>query len=69
MPLGNARWDFTWHSEYSLVMQGKKRLTEAETGTKHYKGVQKTEEQVSSRPHLPWQNEGGDTIAMLKHCG
>lgn len=34
----------TWST--NLVMQGKKRWTEAKTGTKHYKGVQKTEEHV-----------------------
>lgn len=39
--------DGTSHdTEYNLVMQGKTRSTEAETGTKCYKGVQKTEEQV-----------------------
>lgn len=45
VPLGKARWDFTWHSEYNLAVQGKKSWAEAETGTR-YKGVQKTEEHV-----------------------
>lgn len=65
VPLGKARWDFTWHSEYNLAVQGKKSWTEAETGT----ALQRCSEDWRTRLKqtwfaLAWQNEGGREIRL-----
>lgn len=64
--LGNTRWDFTWHSEYNMAMQGERSWTEAETRTELQRcsEVWRTCLKQTSFA-LVWQNEGGKEMRVL----